>query len=307
MNIATNYNSFQKYIATTAKPTNTDSSVVGVPAHSPTPNIADNNTDTIEISREGLAISESKNLTQSVTHETHEMTTPRLFSNSLDSADSLIRFFELDTINANNATLSGSLEWSLQSETQELTDILNGLLKDVGLDNETEDIIFAEDKDGNIIIEGNIDDAKKKQLTEIINGNKELVERIKNQKAVMEIIRGLDPENNLDISSDEFLGARTQLLNRFLVKELGVSLDDVTSQSMEDGSISVLIQQDNKDNTIANNQLQLVFDQLPSLKKELVHYLTEKPQNTSGESVRYLLKMKQNILFEAANESHNNK
>ncbi|MDR0337921.1 MAG: hypothetical protein LBI18_12610, partial [Planctomycetaceae bacterium] len=253
------------------------------------------------------AISESKNLTQSKTRETHEITTQRLFSNHPDSADNLIRFLELDTINANEATLSGSLKLSSESETQELTEILNGLLKEVGLDNETEEIFFVEDRDGNIIIEGNIDDAKKKQLAELINGNEELVERIKDQKAIMEMIRGLDPENDLDISSDEFLGARTQLLNRFLVKEFGVSLDDVTSQSMEDGSVPVLIQQDSKDNKIANDQLQIVFDQIPGLEEELVHYLTKKPLNTSGNDERYLLKMKQGILLEAVNNLHNDK
>jgi hypothetical protein len=300
MNIVTNYNIFQKYTPTISKHRTTDLSVTDSHSHSPVQNISD--TDTIEISHDGLAISESKNSEQSIVYE---IMTPRLFSNSPESADDLVRFLVLDTINANDATLSGSLKWSLESETLELTDILNGLLEEVGLGNEAEEIIFAEDIDGNIIIEGKIDGAKKKQLTKFINGNKELVERIKDQKAKMEILRGL--ENNLDISSDEFVTARMQLLNRFLVKEIDISLADITSQITDDSSISVLIQQDIKDNKMANNQLQLLFDQIPSLKDELVHYLTKKPQNALDGEIRYLLKMKQGVLFEAENDLYNNK
>ncbi|MDR2755840.1 MAG: hypothetical protein LBC20_09055 [Planctomycetaceae bacterium] len=307
MNIATNYNLFQKYIPTTPKFTNTDSSAVSVHSHSPAPEISNTNIDTVEISPEGLSISESKNLTQSKTRETHEITTPRLFSNHPDSADYLTRFFEIDMINANEATLSGSLKLSFESETRELTEILNGLLEEVGLDNETEEILIVEDRNGNIIIEGNIDDTKKKQLAELVNNNKELVERIKDQKAIMEMIRGLDPETNLDISSDEFMETKARVLNRFLVKEFGVSLDDITLQNMDDGNISVLIQQDNKDNKMANNQLQFVFDQIPGLKEELVHYLTNKPQNASGGNKRYLLKMKQGVLLESANNFRSDK
>ena len=216
---------------------------------------------------------------------------PRIFSTAPGSVENLMRFFGLNTINGNDATLAGALNLTLETEKQELTDMLNDLLQKAGMSNEKNEIIIAEDDEGNIVIEGDIDAEKKRLLAELINSDPELVERIKDHKAKREIARGLDPEGNLDISSDQFAAARNQLLKSFLQREGGFSLTDIGFRTDPVSEMRRLIQQDGDGNEITDSLLPTLLSQMPGLETELFRFLDSpilQPQGQRGETVPLL-------------------
>ena len=228
--------------------------------------------------------------------------TPRIFSTAPESVENLIRFFGLNTINGSDATLAGTLNLTLETAAEELTNLLNGLLLKAGLNSEKNEIIIAEDDKGNIIIEGDIDTEKKKLLAELINNDPELVERIKDHKAKMEIVRGLDQEGNLDISSEQFAAARKQLLNSFLQREGGFSLTDVGFRIDPASETRRLFQQDGDGNEITDSLLPTILSQMPGLETELFRFLDSPmplPQVQSGEAVRSLLAINRCVMSEA--------
>ena len=208
----------------------------------------------------------------------------------------------IDTINGNDATLFGALSLALEAETLELTDLLIGLLHQAGLGNEQNEIILAEDVEGNIVVEGDIDNDKRKKLETLINSDPELVERIKDHKARLEIARAIDPENHLDISSDEFAAARHQLLKSFLRREGGFSLADVAIKTDADTGSRKLFQQDGNGSPVENSLLPTLLSQMPGLEAELFHAI-ESLQQSQGQSgkTRSLLALNGGVMTEAHN------
>jgi hypothetical protein len=146
-----------------------------------------------------------------------------------------------ETCNTKSSLLS-SLNKMIDKESGELTKLLNSKLAKAGLDKITKKITFAEDADGNIVVKGNINARQKKELARIINDDPELVERIKTQKARMEIAGELKKDGKTDkktgkiyeadFSDSKFDAARTQLLKDFLQKN-ELSLEDVKDGNNE--------------------------------------------------------------------------
>jgi hypothetical protein len=223
---------------------------------------------------------------------------PRIFSTAPHSVDNLARFLGIDTINGNDATLHGALNLALETEAKELTELLGGLLEQAGLGNEQNEIILAEDAEGNIVVKGNINNDKKKRLETSINSDPELVERLKDHKAKLEVARAVDTENHLDISSGEFAAARKQLLDSFLKREGGFSLTDVATKIDQDTENKSLFQQDGNGNLIKDSLLPTLLSQMPGLESELFHVL-ESPQ--SGNTTRSLFALNGGVMTEAHN------
>lgn len=146
----------------------------------------------------------------------------RIFSTESGSVDNLIRFLGIDTINGNAPTLGGSLDLKLESEKTTLAEQFNKVLKEAGLDSEDIEFTLAVGKEGNIVVKGEIGDDKKEILAETIYSAPELLERIKDMLALLEIRRGI--EEDLDLSSGQFASARHQLLKSFLKREADISL-----------------------------------------------------------------------------------
>ena len=134
--------------------------------------------------------------------------------------NSLARFGKLLGLNGvfeNKDSLKAALKLAIDVESLELAHALEGILGDLGLGDITKKIIFAEDADGNIVVEGNISAKDKQRIAELMNENPELVERIKTQKAKMEILEGLE-NKAFDLSDGKYLAARTQLFKDYLQK-----------------------------------------------------------------------------------------
>jgi hypothetical protein len=131
----------------------------------------------------------------------------------------------------NKTSLLTSLDKLIAEESKDLNAILSRKLGKAGLGDVTKKITFAEDKDGKIVIEGNISAKQKRELARVINGDPELVDRIKTQKARMEIAEELKKEDgDVNFSSKKFDAARTQLLSDFLRRH-GATLDDAASNN----------------------------------------------------------------------------
>ena len=232
-----------------------------------------------------------------------------IFNNSANPFASLGKLLGIESTITNKASLRTALDDLIAKESDELTKLLTGKLKQAGLGDVTKKITFAEDKDGNIVIEGNISARQKRQLAKIINDDPELVERIKTQKARMEIAEELNkPEfdeegkrSPIDLSDKKFDVARTQFLKDFL-RQNGASLDGVA-----DGNIE---------------QLTDLLSLYPELNEEILAYIDREnapqasPSWTPGEAiklhdgkeekstaVRSLFSMKRGVLTEATDET----
>jgi hypothetical protein len=156
-----------------------------------------------------------------------------------NSFTSLGQLLGLEGTFTDKASLLSALDKLIETESKELTSAISRKLTQAGLTGVTKKITFAEDADGNIVIEGNISARQKRQLAKIINDDPELVERIKTQKARMEVAEELRKDGTKDTATGEphkadlgdkkFDAARTQLLREAL-RESGVSLDDINCQ-----------------------------------------------------------------------------
>jgi hypothetical protein len=118
----------------------------------------------------------------------------------VDFYNALGRLLDLKGTLTDKTSFLGTLNKSIADESKSLTKILSGLLNDTGLGEVTKKITFEEDKNGNIIVTGNVNSKKKRKLAEQINKMPELVERIKNQKTKMEILTELNKEDVSDLS-----------------------------------------------------------------------------------------------------------
>ena len=183
-------------------------------------------------------------------------------------------------------TLLASLESVVADESSELQNILSGKLREAGMGNVSKKITFSEDKKGNIVIEGNLHAKQKKKLARLINDDPKLVERIKTQKARMEMAEELQ-RGRVDLSDQKFDAARTHLLNVFL-KE-----NDLTIEEAIHGG---------------NAKYQELWEDFSELSEEVLAYVgrqyAPKPTefalfNNKSESTHALLAMKRGELSEA--------
>jgi hypothetical protein len=232
------------------------------------------------------------------------------FGGSENPLASLSKLFGMDSVFHTKSAFLTSLDKMIAKDSEELTKTLGDKLKKAGLGDVTKKITFAEDKDGNIVIEGNISAKQKKRLAQIINDDPELVERIKTQKARMEIAEELKKDGQVDektkktykadLSDKKFDAARTQLLKSFL-SEQGLSLKDAANSN--------------------NEQIKNLLNSFPELDSEVNAYLNRR--NTSATTavdtsaisstlqdgkteesagVRSLLSMKRGMLSEATED-----
>jgi hypothetical protein len=144
----------------------------------------------------------------------------------------------LDGYYSDKTSLVDSLNTAIQKESNELTKLLDAAINEAKLGDVTKKLTFAEDDEGNIVVEGNISASKRKKLAAIINDDPELVERIKTQKARMEIADGLASEE-VDFSKVKYDAARTQLLKNVL-RETDSSLEDLEkarNELFQDGKL----------------------------------------------------------------------
>jgi len=163
-----------------------------------------------------------------------------IFSNSTNPFTGLGKLLGMEGTFTNKTSFLTALDKQIAEESKELNDILANKLARAGLDHVTKKITFAEDKDGNIVIEGNISAKEKRRLAQIINGEPELADRIKTQKARMEIAEELrkdgtvDPKTGevyrADLSDKKFDAARTQLLSDVLRRH-GATLKDAANDN----------------------------------------------------------------------------
>ena len=222
----------------------------------------------------------------------------------------------------NKASLLTSLDKLIADEAKDLNAILSRKLGKAGLGDVTKKITFAEDKDGNIVIEGNISAKEKRRLAQIINDDPELVERIKTQKARMEIAEELKKEDgDINLSHKKFDAARTQILKDFLQKH-GTSLNDFFNAREEVAANNFTIP--------ANSKYTKLYDLLdssnafPELHVELGAYMDRQNAPTpsamtmpgevlkvgekreeKSDAVRSLLSMHRGVLAEATDEERN--
>ena len=212
----------------------------------------------------------------------------------------------------NKASLLTALDDLIAEESDALTMLLSRKLGKAGLGDVTKKITFAEDKDGNIVIEGNISARDKRKLAQIINGDSELVDRIKTQKARMEIAEELrkdgetDPKTKevyqADFSNKKFDAARTQLLSDVLRRH-GATLDDVANDKE---NITTLLSEFSE----LSSEVQAYKDRLNAPKP--TDMLTPGTALKVGEkraeksdAVRSLLSMHRGTLTEATGEERN--
>jgi hypothetical protein len=200
----------------------------------------------------------------------------------LNAGDAFMGLYALlgdkDTLSANKTSLLKRLELEIDDESKELTEILGSLSRQTGLGKIKTKITFAEDKDGNIIIEGKISTKQKKELAKLVNDDPELVERIKNVKAKMEIAEELKKDAP-DFSNKKFDAARTQLLKDFLVKN-GTTLKDLEAAKRSNGS----------------DQYRGLYDLLesfPELDGEMSAYLARRDTAAKEDTIRAKLEVSQ--------------
>jgi len=185
-----------------------------------------------------------------------------IFSNAESLASSLGKLLGLGGTFTDIDSLLVSLQSQISEESDSLTKTLGNLINEAGLGDVTKKITFAEDADGNIVIEGNISAKQKRQLAKLVNDSPELVERIKTQKARMEVAEALtgrrDFSQNLHRREIED-ATRTQLLKDYLNKN-GYSLDDLQN----------------------DESLQILLTSFPELDEEVQAYLERKDAPSSA-------------------------
>ncbi|MDR3232515.1 MAG: hypothetical protein LBT46_02395 [Planctomycetaceae bacterium] len=178
----------------------------------------------------------------------------RVFSDRLDSFAGLGKIIGLDESAATDiSSFIDALQENVDKESGELTSLLNAAIDKAGLGSVKKKITFSQDAAGNIVIEGNLRADQKKSLARIINGDAELVERLKTQRAKKDVLAELqeairdepdaskttDVDDYLDVlhqyrsrpagfdlSQESLASAREQLIKDYLNRN-GISLDDV--------------------------------------------------------------------------------
>ena len=228
-------------------------------------------------------------------------------SNPYTSLSTLVGLEEV--CNTKDAFLS-ALDKLIKKESEDINVLLSRKLREAGMQDVTKKITFAEDEEGNIVVTGNISARQKKKLAALINNDPELVDRIKTQKARMEIAEELKKEGTIDkrtgdvhkvnLGDKKFDAARTQLLKGFLEK------NDLSINNLSDG---------------LNENLDALLTEFPDLRSEIDAYKerVDGPKPThfdmpvaatdlndgkaaETDSVRALLSMKRGVLSEGLDE-----
>ncbi|MDR2117453.1 MAG: hypothetical protein LBP87_13840 [Planctomycetaceae bacterium] len=114
------------------------------------------------------------------------------------------RLLGLDGTTYHKTILLYAIDKSIAEESASLTKILNKMISDAGLGDVTKKLTFAENNEGQIIVEGNVNATKRKKLAEQINKTPQLAERIKNQKTKIDIATKLKQANS-ELSLDEII------------------------------------------------------------------------------------------------------
>lgn len=226
----------------------------------------------------------------------HAEEMPGIFSDRGDKYESLGRLIGLNVETTDKASFLEALEAMNTEETEALNSILTGLLGKAGLGDETREIVFAEDADGNIVIEGNLRADKKRTLERLINQDSELAERIKDHKAKQEIYRGLTvPENaegelpgiqghafNADLSEERFTAARTQLLKSFLSENGGFSMDGMSTTVDPQTGRESLVFLDENGNVKNDEAFQSLMNDFWDLEDELINTVNRAAKTESS-------------------------
>lgn len=239
----------------------------------------------------------------------------RIFNNRPDVFNGLAELVGLDDEPTDTASFISSLSDKISKESSELTTKLQGLLMQAGMADVTKKITFAEAEDGSVVVEGNLRADQKRKLEELINDDEELVERIKDQKARMEILselensqKGAFPDlngvpahqvnealtehakrlkenpygafDNYQLDSENLASAREQLLKSYLAKH-NVDLDEVAMTTDAEGQSSLVLK-DKSGNEKTNEVFQELLAGFNGLGGELKNLLEMKAgQNTS--------------------------
>lgn len=264
----------------------------------------------------------------------HPEEMPGIFNDRGDSFESLSKIVGLDEEVSDIETFISALNEKTTKETEDLNRMLSGLLNEVGLGGENRKITFAEDEYGNIVIEGNLQKDKKQELENLINRDEKLVDRIKNHKARLEILRGLSTQetdetgeskllanSNFNLGTDDFTAAREQLLKNYL-NENGVDYDELAKVTDDDGVERVALF-DKNGKAKDNSALQGIVGNFWDLEDELIKTFNQKAEKPSlyeksparnieigGKTSddeekpesRALLSMKRGVLSEATDE-----
>ena len=232
-----------------------------------------------------------------------------IFQQTANPYAGLSTLLGLEEVCKDKDSLISALDKLINDESAELNKLLSGKLKAAGLQDVTKKITFAEDADGNIVIKGNISAAQKKKLAKLINDDPALVDRIKTQKARMEIAEELKKGGEIDketgkthqtnLNDKKFDAARTQLLKDFLEKN-NLSINNL--------------------NDALNENLDALLTEFPELKSEIVDYkyrqkaaktlsamhmpgvAGEESDETEDGAVRSLFSMKRGVLSEVTDE-----
>ncbi|MGL4944017.1 MAG: hypothetical protein ACRC46_12600 [Thermoguttaceae bacterium] len=195
---------------------------------------------------------------------------------------------------SDKTSLLTSLNSLITNESEQLSKDIGKLMEKAGLGDVTKKITFAEDAEGKIIVEGNIRAKQKKELAKLINDDPSLVERIKTQKARMEIARELEKETPV-LNSKKIQAARTQVLKNFLDQN-GFSLDEV---------------QANVGNVKESEAFQKFLKSSPEIGHELSVYAERQnapatsdatSEDANSSATRPLLSIKRGIVSEGTNE-----
>ena len=242
-----------------------------------------------------------------------------LFSGSHNPYTNLGTMLGLEGKFSDRDTFLSSLNNLISRENKALTSDLSNVLKKAGLEDVTKKITFAEDAKGNIVIEGNISTRQKTKLAKLVNSDTELVERIKTQKARMEIAGELE-RGETNLAHEKFDVARTQILKDYLDKN-GIPLDDVRLEDHESGLKNFALRDDNGNRKEGGETLDdLLNNTFPELGREILAY-TERKNATQtravslgidaatnkddSTSVRSLLSMKRGVLYEESGAGRN--
>lgn len=197
-----------------------------------------------------------------------------------------------------------SLNNLIANESEMLSKGISGVMEKAGLGDVTKKITFSENAEGNIVVEGNIRARQKRQLAKLINDDPKLVERIKTQKARMEIASELG-KGNPDFSSHKFQAAQTQVLKDFLGKN-GFSLNDVRVEDDGSGNKNIVLR-DSAGNIKDDKAFQKFLNSSPEIGQEILAYAERQNSPVTSDDVnssatRPLLSIKRGIISEGTNE-----
>jgi len=236
-----------------------------------------------------------------------------LFSGSHNPYTNLGTMLGLEGKFYDKASFHSALGNLISHESKALASDLNRVLKKAGLEDVTKKITFAEDAKGDIVIEGNISTRQKTKLAKLVNSDTELVERIKTQKARMEIAAELEKDEP-NLAHEKFNTARTQILKDYLNKN-DISLDEVRLEDHKSGFKNFVIRDGSGNQKEGKVLHDLLNDTFPELGREMLAY-TERKNTTQtravssgidaatnkdgSASVRSLLSMKRGTLSEGS-------